>query len=221
MQGFSPDYFIHGANVLLVVAYSVRDILWLRLFAVASSVISIPFFLLQPTVLWAPLGWTVGFAGLNLFQSWRLYLERRPIKLTPEEEEVRQLAFKDVPPRKVLQILGIGAWSTAQARERLIESGKAPDQLALIVRGKVRLIRGGADIGTLGPGDFVGSALILSGLPADFDAVVEEPVRVIRWQIEVLEKYLNANPEIRIVMQRHLARELSGKVRQLVDGNSR
>lgn len=218
MQSFSPDYFIHGANVLLVVAYSVRDILWLRLFAVASSVISIPFFLLQPVVLWAPLGWTVGFAGLNLFQSWRLYLERRPIKLTPEEEEVRQLAFKDVPPSKVLQILGIGTWSTAQTGERLLESGKAPDQLALIVRGKVRLIRAGGPIGTLGAGDFVGSALILSGLAADFDAVVEEPVRAVRWQIEVLEKYLNANPGMRITMQRHLARELSGKVRQLVNG---
>ena len=218
MLSFSPDYFIHAANVLLVVAYSVRDILWLRLFAVGSSIISIPFFLLQPTVLWAPLSWTVGFAGLNLFQSWRLFLERRPIKLTAEEEEVRQLAFSDVPPRKVLQILGIGAWSTSPSGERLIESGKSPDQLALIVRGKVRLRRGGADIGTLGPGDFVGSALILSGLPPDFDAVVEEPARAVRWQIAVLEKYLNANPEMRIVMQRHLARELSGKVRQLVEG---
>jgi hypothetical protein len=34
MTAFSPDYFIHAANVLLLVAYSVRDILWLRLFAV-------------------------------------------------------------------------------------------------------------------------------------------------------------------------------------------
>jgi CRP-like cAMP-binding protein len=168
--------------------------------------------------LWAPLSWTVGFAGLNLFQSWRLFLERRPIQLTAEEEEVRRLAFGDVAPRKFLQILGIGVWSTNPSGERLVESGKAPAQLALIVRGTVRLSRAGSDIGTLGPGDFVGSALILSGLAADFDAVVEEPVRAVRWQIEVLEKYLNANPEMRIVMQRHLARELSGKVRRLVEG---
>jgi hypothetical protein len=218
MNSFSPDYFIHAANVLLVIAYSVRDILWLRMFAVAASLISVPYFLFQPTVLWAPLGWTVGFAGLNLFQSWRLFLERRPVKLTPEEEEVRQLAFKGVPPRKVLQILGIGSWSMAQSGERLIESGKAPDHLALIVRGTVRLTRAGSDVGVLGPGDFVGSALILSGLAAEFDAVVEERVRAVRWPLAVLEKYLNANPEMRMVMQRHLARELSGKVRQLVNG---
>jgi len=31
------------------VAYSVRDILWLRMFAVAASLIAIPYFVLQPT----------------------------------------------------------------------------------------------------------------------------------------------------------------------------
>ena len=59
MTNYSPDYFIHAANILLLVAYSVRDILWLRLFAVAASVVSIPYFLLQPATLWAPLAWTV------------------------------------------------------------------------------------------------------------------------------------------------------------------
>jgi CRP-like cAMP-binding protein len=217
MNSFSPDYFIHGANILLLVAYSVRDILWLRLFAVGASLVSIPYFLLQPTTLWAPLAWTIGFAGINLFQSWRLFLERRPIKLTPEEEEVRRLAFADVPPRKVLQVLGIGAWTTEQPGKRLIEIGKVPDDLSLIVRGTVRVVGVGSDASVLGPGDFVGSALILSGLPAEVDAVVEEPVRAVRWRISTLQKYLHANPEMRIAMQRHLARELSRKVGRLVE----
>ena len=59
-------YFIHVGNVLLLVAYSVRDILWLRLFAVAASLISIPYFVLQPTTLWAPLSWSIVFAAINL-----------------------------------------------------------------------------------------------------------------------------------------------------------
>jgi CRP-like cAMP-binding protein len=134
---------------------------------------------------------------------------------------VRRLAYRDVPPRKVLQVLGLGAWATERPGERLIESGKVPDELALIVRGSVRVTRAGSDLGVLGPGDFVGSALILSGLPAEADAVVEEPVRAVRWQVGTLEKYLNAKPEMRIVMQRHLARELSGKVGRLIEGAAR
>jgi hypothetical protein len=218
MNRFSPDYFIHAANVLLLVAYSVRDILWLRMFAVGASLISIPYFLLQPAVLWAPLAWTIGFAGINLLQSWRLFRERQPVQLTADEEDVRRLAFGDLPPRKVLQVLSIGTWTTEQSGARLIESGTVPDEVALIVRGRVRVTKAGTEVGMLGPGDYVGSALILSGLPADFDAVVREPVRAVRWHVGTLEQYLNANPEMRLVMQRHLARELSRKLGHLVKG---
>jgi CRP-like cAMP-binding protein len=215
MTNLPPDYFIHAANILLLVAYSVRDILWLRLFAVAASVMSIPYFLLQPTTLWAPLGWTVGFAGINLVQSWRLFMERQPVKLTAEEEEVRRLAFKNLPSRKFLQLLSIGSWVTAQPGERMIESGKAPGAVWLIVSGKVRVAKDGRVVGALGAGQLVGSALILSGLQADVEAVVEDPLRAMRWQVDTLERYLNANPDTRTAMQQHLARELALKVEHL------
>lgn len=53
MGSFDIDYCIHAANILLLAAYSVRDILWLRLFAVASSLIAVPYFIFQPALLWA------------------------------------------------------------------------------------------------------------------------------------------------------------------------
>ena len=153
MGFFRPDYFIHAANILLLIAYSVRDVLWLRLFAVAASLIAIPYYVLQPTLLWAPLAWSVVFAGINLFQSWLLFVERRSVKLTAEEEEIRRLAFQGLPPRKVLQVLSIGSWVTAEVGERLIEQNKLPDSVSLIVRGKVRLTKDGRMLGELMPGD--------------------------------------------------------------------
>ena len=215
MTNFSPDYFIHAANILLLVAYSVRDILWLRLFAVAAAVVTIPYYLLLPTMLWAPLGWTVVFAAINLLQSLRLFAERRPVKLTAEEQEVRRLLFEDLPPRKVLQVLNIGSWVTAQPGERMIVRGTIPDAVSLIVSGKVRVTRDGDVLGVLGAGQVVGSALILSGLEAEVDATVEDRVRAIRWQVDTLDRYLNANPDTRTVMQRHLARDLAMKVTHL------
>jgi CRP-like cAMP-binding protein len=216
MSLFAPDYFIHAANVLLLVAYSVRDVLWLRLFAVAASLIAIPFYVLQPTVLWAPLAWSVVFAGINLLQSWLLFIERRPVKLTAEEEEIRRLAFKGLPSRKVLQVLSIGSWISAEVGECLIERGKLPNAISLITRGKVRLSKDGRVLGDLKPGDLVGSALILSGIPSDVEAVTVEPVRAMHWQLGALEKYLSANPETRSIMQRHLARDLAGKIGRLL-----
>jgi CRP-like cAMP-binding protein len=209
------NYFLHIANIILLVGYSVRDILWLRLLAVASSLISIPYFALQPTFLRTPIVWSALFAAINLFQSWRLFVERRPIKLTPEQEEIRRLAFPDLPARKLLQVLDLGVWTTEKIGERLIESGKNLEFISLVVQGKVRIARGEHVLGELVAGNFVGSALLMSGVPSDVDAVVIEPVRALRWEIVTLEKYLNANPESRIAVLRHLSRDLSGKVELL------
>jgi Popeye protein conserved region len=221
MNSFSPNYFIHAANVLLLVAYSVRDILWLRLFAVGASLISIPYFLLQATKLWAPLSWTVVFAAINLLQSWRLFIERRPVKLTPDEEGIRRLVFRDLPPRKVLQVLSIGAWTTLEVGQRLIEQGKVSETVSLIVRGKVRVTRDGRVLGDLIAGDFVGSALILSRVPAEVDAVTLEPGRAMRWEVGALERYLTANPETRTVMLQHVARDLAAKVEHVTAASSK
>src|SRR3954451_18719106 len=214
MPSFNPNYFIHAANLLLVVAYSVRDIMWLRLFAVASSLIALPYFVLQPTPQWAPIAWSLGFAGLNAFQSWRLYLERRPVKLTPEEEEVRRLAFPQLPPRKVLRLISLGSWTTAPPGERLIEHGIPASGIALVLRGTVRVSKDGRILGELGAGDIVGSALVLSGAPAEVDAVTVEPVRALRWDVATLQRYLEGDPETRIGLQRSLAHDLAAKLQR-------
>lgn len=171
-----------------------------------------PYFALQPTPQWEPLGWSVVFAGINLFQSWRLFIERRPVKLTPEEEDVRRLVFRDLPSRKVLQVLSIGTWTTASAGERLIERGKPLESISLIVRGEVRVMRDEHVIGELGVGSLVGSALLMSGTPSEVDVVAPEPVRLMRWDVGTLERYLSANAETRIIMQQHLARDLAAKL---------
>jgi Cyclic nucleotide-binding domain len=215
MGSLSIDYFIHAANILLLVAYSIRDILWLRLFAVASSLAAMPYFLLQPTPLWPAFNWSVLFTAINLFQSWRLFLERRPVRLTLEEEEVRRLAFRDLPARKVLQIISIGSWVTSEPGERLIEQDKSIENISLIVRGKVQVTKDGRNLGELGAGEIVGSALLLSGAAADVEAVTVESTRTVRWEVGTLERYLNAHPDSRDAFQRHLSRDLAGKVRRL------
>ncbi len=215
MPAFNPNYFIHAANVLLLVAYCVRDILWLRLFAVAASLISLPYFVLQPTPQWPPIVWSAVFAGINAFQSWRLYLERRPVKLTADEEEVRRLAFPELPSRKVLRLASIGTWTTAAQGERLITRGTPVEAIALLVRGRVHVSKDGRGLGELGAGDIVGSALLLSGAPAEVDAVAVDPVHALRWEVATLQRYLEADPETRMFFQRSLTRDLAGKLRRL------
>ena len=220
MSSFNPNLFIHVANVLLLVAYSVRDILWLRLFAVGASLISIPYFILQPVPLWAPLAWSCIFASINLFQASRLIFERRPVQLTAEEENVRQLVFPDLSPRRVLQVLSVGSWIDAEIGEHFFAHGKRIDAVYLIVRGRVQVTRNEAVLGELTAGSLIGSTLLLTGAPSDVDVVATEPVRALCWEVRTLERYLAANPEARIVMQKHLARDLAGKLTSYANRNT-
>ena len=217
MDSINPNYFIHAANVLLLFAYLLRDMLWLRLLALASSLCAMPYFILHPKPLCAPLLCSVGFAGVNLFQAWRVYTERRPVKLTDEEEEVRRLAFEDLPPKKVLEVLSIGSWTTANPGERLLERGKRPKAIFLVIHGTVHLSRDGKHFANLVPGNLVGSALLLTGAFSDADAVAAGPVRTMHWEIETLDRYLATNPDTRIVMQRHLVHDLAGKLATYAD----
>lgn len=83
------DYLVHFSNLLLLVSYSVRNILWLRWFAVAAALTNIPYFLYQPSILWPPILWAGVFTSINLYQIWRIYMERRPVVLSRDEQTLR------------------------------------------------------------------------------------------------------------------------------------
>ena len=112
MNPFKTNYFIHAANLLLLVGYSLSDILLLRLLTAAASLIAIPYFALQPAPMWVPISWNTVLAAINLFQSWRIFVKRRTAKLTPGEENLRQPAFPSFLPPKVLEV---GSPLTSQA----------------------------------------------------------------------------------------------------------
>jgi len=62
MNAYESNYLLALANVLLLVGYSIREVLWLRLLAAAASLIAIPYYALQPNPLWPPIFWNVVFA---------------------------------------------------------------------------------------------------------------------------------------------------------------
>jgi hypothetical protein len=75
---------------------------------------------------------------------------------------------------------------SASPGKQLIERGKPLESISLIVRGKVHVTH--EVLGELGPGEMVGSALLLSGARAETDAVTTEVTRTIRWNSATLER---------------------------------
>ncbi len=210
------DWLVHGSNILLLLAYSVRDILWLRWFAVAAALTNIPFFLVQETVLWPPVMWAAVFTVINLVQIFRIYRERRPVVLSAEEQALHDLAFRDLRPREFLALAMLGQWVDAPEGTPVLRAGETPQEVGVAISGRVALRQGSETIGELLPGQMIGVTMALTGAPSPADAAFATPGRYMRWNLPALRAFLDARPEmrtaVRALIQQDLARKLHEKV---------
>src|SRR5262249_7373553 len=215
MIEMNPNLLLNAANVMLLIAYSVRDVLWLRLLAAASSVIAAPYFVMQPQPLWPRLAWSAVFAAINTYQAWILFLERRPVVLGNEEQRLYDLTFHGLRPREFLELASIGTWMDVSPSRKLVEAGRPVEEICAILSGAVRLECDGKMIGTLGPGDLVGSALLIAGLPSQGDALVVEPSRCLGWKVDALRRYTGSKPAAREQLAGIANKVLTGKLMRL------
>jgi hypothetical protein len=206
------DLLVHFSNILLLVSYSVRDILWLRWFAVAAALTNIPYFLIQGTILWPPVLWAMVFTAINLYQIARIYLERRPVVLSADEQKLYDLSFKTLRPREFVSLLLAGQWKDAASGEQILAEGERAASICIPINGSVDVSRRGQRIGSFGPGDLIGTALALTGEPSSVEARVKEPARYMSWPLASLRTFLEKKPELRVTIQALANRDLARKL---------
>jgi hypothetical protein len=210
------EYLVHFSNVLLLFSYSVRDMLWLRWFAVGAAVANIPYYLAQTTVLWPPVIWGSVFMVINLYQISRIYLERRPVVLSPDEQQLYDLGFKALRPREFVSLLLAGEWHNAAVGERIIAQGQPVDRIVIPISGRVEVSRHGERLGSFAPGQIMGLALAANGHASSFDAVFIQPGRCMSWSMADLRKFVDKRPELRVALQQLASHDLATKVERLM-----
>lgn len=208
----AADYLVHFSNILLLVSYSVRNILWLRWFAVAAAFTNLPYYLLQGTVLWPPVLWGLVFAAINLYQIARIYLERRPVVLSADEQKLHSLAFSSLRPREFLSLVLAGEWKDAVAGDKLLTEGQEAQRICIPIEGQVAVQRGGESLGVVGPGNLVGTGLVLTGTPSPVDASFTGNARYMSWPIGSLRSFLDKRPDLRAALQRLVNLDLARKL---------
>src|ERR1700677_1468168 len=95
-QLFGLDGLINLANFAFLLAFSVRDVLKLRILAFVSDVLTLTYYYFQHKPLWTPIFWAVAFIIVNGVGIATLILERRPVVLADREEELYRLAFGSI-----------------------------------------------------------------------------------------------------------------------------
>ncbi len=203
---------IHVANVLYVFSYLVKDILWLRLLTVVAGSVLLAYYALLPSPLWAAIGWNIIFLAINLRQIHVLLLERRPVRLSPEELRLHQLAFRSLTQREFAKLLRIAHWEDVAVDQRFVTKGQALDRIMVIAEGRARVEIAGAPAVELRPGCFVGEMSYLTGQTPNADVVAAEKTRLASWPQTELKAYLGRDAELRAIVQTAIGEDLIAKL---------
>src|SRR5260370_25051739 len=128
----------HLASVLTMVAYLLKDILWLRLLTILSCFAGIAFnYFVPATPLWTIIYWNVLFAVINIVQCAIIIRERSGIQFTDEEKELHETLFKNFAPFEFMKLMRIGNWRAAKPGQVLTVEGEPLDEGLLVYEGRL------------------------------------------------------------------------------------
>ena len=211
-----PQYFLHAANILLVVSYSVRDIMWLRVFALCASTVSLPYYYFQPAVLWEPIGWTFVFMTINGYHVWRLWLERRPIELSSDEAKLYDLTFFPLTRRRFLDLVRLGDWADLKAGDVLIRPGQPIDHVVVPLTESIEAKVGERILGRFAAGEIVGATALFEARGIQFEAIAGETCRVLRLPVATIKQLAQRDDQLARTLERIAREDLARKLEQLV-----
>ncbi|MBL9026820.1 MAG: cyclic nucleotide-binding domain-containing protein [Myxococcales bacterium] len=207
------DAFIHAANATFLASFLVRDILKLRVLSVVGGGFLLAFFFVSNPVMWSSIGWNVLFTAINGVQITRLVLERRPVRLSPEEHRLHQLALKALTPQQMRRLLAVVMFVDAEPEEILVRAGADPGRLLVVLSGALEVRVETRVVARLGPGQFVGEMTFLTSAPPKADVSASEPARLASIDAARLRALLDADAELCAAFQGVLGADVASKLR--------
>ncbi|HUD00375.1 MAG TPA: cyclic nucleotide-binding domain-containing protein [Candidatus Polarisedimenticolaceae bacterium] len=160
--------------------------------------------------------WGLVFTAINLYQIARLYLERRPVVLSNDEQKLYDLGFRSLRPRKFVSLSLVGEWKSAEPGERVVTEGQPATSVCISISGSADVCKQDQRVGTLDPGNIIGSGLALSGDPSPVEVTFIEPARYMRWSLPSLRTFMDRRPDLRVTLQSLVNRDLAGKLDRLM-----
>ena len=204
-------WLLNAANVLYIFCYGVRDVLWLRILAVAAMLLLLPYYYMFD--MFGCIYWQLVFIAINAFWIIRILWERRPPVMTAEQRTIYNAVFKgSCSAKEMLRLLHHAEWKQATLGTKLIERGTHPDQLLLIQDGSATVTADGQDVAKLGAGDLVGEMSFLTHSKAVADVVSNGPLKYISWKRENLEKLFQSRMDLKSAIHEVIGRDLVHKL---------
>ncbi len=201
------------ASILTMVAYLLRDILWLRFLTILSCMAGITFnYLYFKTPVWSVIAWNSLFAVINIVQIAIIIRDRTGIHFTEEEKELHETLFKKFAPFEFMKLMRIAKWRDVAPGEIVTTEGQQLDEVMMIYNGLLAVEVKGEKKAELQDGHFIGEVSFISGGTATATVRAIEPTRYIAWPRKEIDRLLARNPSMHIAMQGMLTVDLSKKL---------
>ncbi len=207
------ENMLHVGNVLFLIAFSIREMLWLRIITVAAQMCLMGFYYSQTPPLNGPAAWGLLFMGVNIVQIILLLLEKRPVFLGEEELQLYRTVFNTLKPREFVKLLSIAEWKRAKVGDELLQQDKPVPALMLVSSGRGVVEVDGRRVATVTSGQFVGEMGFLTEQHASARVVADTPIDFLAWTAPKLREILFDMPALHVKVQGILGNDLIAKLR--------
>ena len=180
------------ANMIFLLAFMAKKIVWLRLLTITGMMVSIPYYLyFLEAPMWNNIFWVNTYALINLVMLFIIYLESRPVKLSDLEQKIYDLTFKSLEPRVFKKLIDHGSLEELQPEVVLVNRDSELDSLMLVVEGEAEVVLKYGEHLIIPTGGFIGEQSFITGGKTSADVTSgKEATMILRWNSEVLRKYL-------------------------------
>lgn len=193
----------HASFGLSAIAWTMRDIVALRLFALASLTLGLIYNATLPTgPLWLVLFWLSVFLCINVFRVGREIVDRIEVRLPADLKTIAAEAFPLMHTRDFARLAACAESIEYSCGDVLLDVGESTEHVSLLVRGRTAEVRDDR------PEPIRRSAGVLWGEltfvigASQFDAspcciVVQSPRAIVwHWRYETLRQLLAGNDRL-------------------------
>lgn len=214
-QVLGIDALVNLSNIVFLVAFSVRDVLKLRILSLVGEAIILPYYYFQDGKLWPPIFWGVAFMTVNAVRIVATALERRPVVLSSKEEQLYRVAFSSIDKREFLRLVSLARWVECSPGEVIVAKGQQISDAIVLLSGDIEAVLSSETRLALRPGQLIGDITAYSGLASPADVVARGPGTFAKWDLRHIRDFTASRPELRASLLRIVSADLAGKLREL------
>ena len=133
----------HVSYVLIALSYWMTNVFWLRVIAVIGLVFEILYFRMSSGDMHTGVGWDIIFIAINLYQIFRLVLDKRRLRYMKELHLLSQGAFASLTREQLAQLVKVGSWRTLEPGTEVTREGEPVKDLILICDGQMVVEKSG------------------------------------------------------------------------------